>query len=686
MSASLMPANPKVNVLVVDDRPDKLLAIESILSDLGPNVLKAHSGPEALRHLLRNDFAVILLDVHMPQMDGFETASLIRQRQRSANTPIIFLTAVSDTETHASRGYSLGAVDYIQMPIAPEVLKAKVAVFVELFLKNEQVRQQAEAQRAVQEMEHARRLAEAADRLDFETRRNRFFTLAVDMLGIAGFDGYFRQLNPAWERALGFPEKELLQAPIGHFVHPEDRELTDSQFRRLAEGASTARFENRHLHRDGTYRWLSWTASSFQGEGLAYVFVRDVTEQKAAEEARLQLVREQEARLVAQRENESKDQFLATLSHELRAPLMPILTWTSMLRSGSLDDAGHARAFEVIDRNARLQAQLIADLLDVSRIVSGKLRVDLQSMDLCTVVERGLEAVRSVAAAKAIRLVESIPETPVHVLGDPERLQQVVWNLAANAVKFTPEGGLVQVRLENDGAQACLSVADTGVGIPADFLPQVFERFRQAETGSARAHGGLGLGLTIVRHLVEAHGGNVRAASAGVGRGARFEVRLPAREEGPRLERPADVGEARAAADLSGLLEGSSLLVVDDDPEILEVLRVLFEQSGARVTAVESADDAFRRLDQERPDAIVCDIGMPDVSGYSFLEALRLRPSGTGGDVPALALTAYASPEDAARAYAAGFQAHLAKPVEPLRVLQTVAGLTRRPRPDSSYR
>jgi PAS domain S-box-containing protein len=682
MSASPVSntAPPQVHVLLVDDRPDKLLALESIIADLGPTVMKARSGQEALRHLLRNDFAVILLDVNMPNMDGFETAALIRERERSANTPIIFLTAVSDTDTHSSRGYSLGAVDYIHMPVAPDVLKAKVAVFVELYLKSELVRQQAESMRALQESEHARRLAEAADRLDYETRRNRFFTLAVDMLGIAGFDGYFRQLNPAWERALGFPEAELLQAPIAEFLHPEDREASEAHFRYLAQGAPTARFENRHRHRDGSYRWLAWTAAPFQDEGLVYVFVRDVTEQKIAEEARFQLVREQEARLVAQRENESKDQFLATLSHELRAPLMPILTWTSMLRSGTLDSTGCARAFEVIDRNARLQAQLIADLLDVSRIVSGKLRVDLRPTELNTVVERGLEAVRPAAAAKGIRLVESLPPTLVHVLGDPERLQQVVWNLATNAVKFTPEGGRVEVRLESDGSQASLRVADTGVGIGPDFLPQVFERFRQAETGSARAHGGLGLGLTIVKHLVEAHGGCVRAESDGVGRGARFLVQLPAREATEPVERSAEVGEAPAVSMDQSLLEGLQLLIVDDDAEILEVLRVLLEGNGARVVAVESAREAYRYLDDGRPDAIVCDVGMPGISGYTFIEGLRARTIEQGGAIPALALTAYASPEDAARAHAAGFDAHLAKPVDPIRVILTVASLARRGR------
>ncbi|HEY5907831.1 MAG TPA: response regulator, partial [Vicinamibacteria bacterium] len=432
MSASTIPGLEQVNVLLVDDRPDKLLALEAILADLGPRVRTARSGAEALRYLLRNDVAVILLDVNMPQMDGFETAALIRERQRSATTPIIFLTAVSDTDTYASRGYSLGAVDYIHMPVPPEVLKSKVSVFVELYLKSEQVRLQAQRLRESQEREHAARLAEAADRLDRETRRNRFFTLAVDMLGVASRDGRLLQLNPSWEATLGLTEEDLRREPIWSFLHPDDRDAMVAVFRGLVEGAPTAHFENRHRHRDGSYRWLAWTAAPFHEEGLVYVFARDVTWRKRAEEERLLLAREQEARRVAQRENALKDQFLATLSHELRAPLTPIVGWTAMLRSGRLDATGVARGLEVIDRNVKLQAQLIEDLLDVSRIVSGKLRMDFRLLDLRPVLEAGLDAARAAAAQKKIAVGVKIPPQPLNVLGDPERLRQVVSNLASN--------------------------------------------------------------------------------------------------------------------------------------------------------------------------------------------------------------------------------------------------------------
>jgi PAS domain S-box-containing protein len=674
----VVPALEQVNVLLVDDRPDKLMALESILAGMGPQVRTARSGAEALRYLLRNDVAVILLDVNMPQMDGFETAALIRERQRSATTPIIFLTALSDMDTYAARGYSLGAVDYIHMPVRPEVLKSKVSVFVDLFLKSEQVRLQAQWLREVQEREHAARLAEAADRLDMETRRNRFFTLAVDMLGVASLDGRLRQLNPSWESTLGFSEAELQREPIWSRLHPDDREPMIAAFRGLLEGAPTTRFENRHLHRDGSYRWLSWTATPFREEGLVYVFAHDVTWRKTAEEERLLLAREQEARRVAQRENALKDQFLATLSHELRAPLTPIVGWSAMLRSGRLDARGMARGLDVIDRNVRLQAQLIEDLLDVSRIVSGKLRVDLRPMEVKPVVEAGLDSARAAAAEKKIQLTLHVPAEPLVVLGDPERLQQVVSNLASNAVKFTPEGGRVDVRLEGRDELVCLSVADTGIGISGAFLPHVFERFRQADGDTTRAHGGLGLGLAIVHHIMRAHGGSARAESGGVGQGARFEITLPARP--PAAVMPVAVlppGGLEVEALTPAALGGLTLLVVDDDREIRELLRVTLEERGAVVVLAASVAEAQEALGRSRPDVIVCDIGMPGTDGYSFMARLR---GGSGGAeaIPAVALTAYASRDDVARAFRAGFQVHFAKPVDPDALASSIASLARR--------
>jgi PAS domain S-box-containing protein len=509
-------------------------------------------------------------------------------------------------------------------------------------------------------------------RLEVETRRNRFFTLAPDMLGIAGLDGRMRHLNQSWEDALGIGAEELCARPSYEFLHPEDQAPMREQLRRLADGAARARFENRHRHGDGSYRWLSWTAAPFREEGLVYVFVRDITFRKVAEEERLQLVREQEARRAAERENEIKDHFLATLSHELRSPLTPILGWTSMLRSGHLGPAETPRALEVIERNARLQARLIDDLLDVSRIVSGKLRLDPRPIDVRSVFEAGLEPVRAAAGQRGIQLSLALGAEPLYVMGDPQRLQQVVWNLATNAVKFSSRGGRVRVTLERAGDAALLRVCDDGIGISAEFLPHVFDRFLQASVGTTRSHGGLGLGLPIVRHIVEAHGGSVIAESEGLERGACFSVLLPCASEAALAERGGDL--AAAEADLRAALAGCTVLVVDDESDVRDVLRVALEGQGARVVTAGSAAEAVMRYESERPDVLVSDIGMPGSDGYMLAERLKLRSPGA---TPAIALTAYASREDSGRAFAAGFRLHLPKPVDAALVARSVAEVLR---------
>jgi PAS domain S-box-containing protein len=309
-AASDGPDGGRVNILLVDDRPDKLMALEAILGSLGQNLVRAYSGREALRALLHQDFAVILLDVNMPGMDGFETAEMIRSRPRSQQTPIIFFTAMSEAEAHVFRSYSLGAVDFIRTPVVPEILKAKVSVFVELYKKTEQVKRQSEQMRLLQEREHQRALGEAADRLEAETKRNRFFTLAIEMLAIADFEGNFKQLNPSWERTLGFTDEELATRSILDLVHPDDRTATASQLEALRGGAAITYFENRFSAKGGGHRWLGWTAAPFAEEGLVYIFARDLTERRRAEEERVKLIREQTARAAAET-SERRAAFLA---------------------------------------------------------------------------------------------------------------------------------------------------------------------------------------------------------------------------------------------------------------------------------------------------------------------------------------------------------------------------------------
>jgi PAS domain S-box-containing protein len=853
----------KVSILLVDDRSDKLMALEAVLGDLGQKLVKATSGKDALKAVLKQDFAVILLDVNMPGMDGFETAALIRQRKKSEKTPIIFFTALSDTDTHVTRGYSLGAVDYLRIPVEPDILRAKVAAFVDLYKKTEKVKQQAEMMRELQEREHRTQLAAATDQLEAETKRNRFFTLAIDMLAIAGFDGHFKQLNPSWEKTLGFTDEELKAKPLIEFVHLEDRASTEEQLHKLQTGASITYFENRYRTKAGGWRWLGWTAAPFAEEGLIYIFARDLTERKVAEEERLHLIREQtaraaaeaserraafladagislassldyhttlarlvrlavpfmadwcaldvrdedgtvrrfevahadagkedlarqlmafspdpegedpqarvmrtrepflapecndemlaglvrdgeartalradgssmmviplvargrplgaltflsphssrtygrldlelaeelgrraalaadnawlyrssqEARKGAERANRAKDEFLATLSHELRTPLTPILGWTVMLRSGTLDQAGMLRGLEVIERNVRAQTQLIEDLLDVSRIVTGKLRVEVRPIDMVPVVEAGLDAVRPSAEAKEIHLDVKLEPIDSKVLADPDRLQQVVWNLASNAVKFTPKGGRMEVRLSRVNSHVHLTVKDNGKGISAEFLPYVFDRFRQADSTSTRKYGGLGLGLAIVRHLVELHGGTVHAESEGPDRGATFTVRLPLMEERSLVAPSA--GRGSESTDPTAMrLDGVKVMVVDDELDMRDFLSVSLRQYGADVTALASVGEAVEALEREKPDVLVSDIGMPGEDGYALIRKVRALGPERGGQVPAAALTGFAAGDDSTRVLSAGYQVHLPKPVEPSQLAQVVGTLAGR--------
>ena len=373
--------------------------------------------------------------------------------------------------------------------------------------------------------------------------------------------------------------------------------------------------------------------------------------------------------------NDVKDRFLAMLSHELRSPLGAIRIWASLLRTGKLDPERSARALEAIERSAVTQAKLIEDLLDVSRIVTGKLVLDVGPVDLTDVAEAALDAVRAAAEAKQIRLEQVFELTGKQVEGDPARLQQVVWNLLSNAVKFSAAGGRIVLRVSRARSEAVVSVRDEGEGIETEFLPHVFERFRQADNTRTRTHGGLGLGLAIVRDLVALHGGAVAAESGGKGQGATFTVRLPLVEGRPEARRvvalgPAFKGERAPAA---STLRGVRVLVVDDDPDARESVAAVLEQAGATVQAVESAGDAVESLDREPSDVLVSDIAMPGVDGYTLLGRARARLRGR--EIPAAALTAYAGSEDRGRALAAGFQAHLAKPVDPAQLVAVVAEL-----------
>jgi PAS domain S-box-containing protein len=511
------------------------------------------------------------------------------------------------------------------------------------------------------------------------TSEERFHLLLENVKDYAIFFLDTEQRITRWnlgaERILGYQEAEILGQSGSIIFIPEDRQQgADKREIEKAEVEGRAENERWHVRKDGSRFWGSGIVTRLRDEtgqlrGFAKI-MRDITERKQAEDERNELLaREQEARAQAEAANRIKDEFLAVLSHELRTPLNPILGWSKLLRSRTFDKKTADRALETIERNAKLQIQLIEDLLDVSRILRGKLTLNICPVALTTTIEAATETVRLAAQAKSIQIQTVLNSSVGLVAGDPSRLQQVVWNLLSNAVKFTPDGGRVEVRLDRIGSQAQIQVIDTGKGISPDFLPHVFEYFRQADSTTTRVFGGLGLGLAIVRHLVELHGGAVWAESAGEGQGATFTVRLPLSAIQPEINQ--DNRQPDSTIDLSDL----KLLVVDDEVDSREFVAFVLEQYGAVVTAVASAGEALEALALEKPDLLLSDIGMPEMDGYMLIRQIRAMPPELGGQIRAIALSAYASNSDSKQALLAGFQKHIAKPVEPAQLIAVVATL-----------
>jgi PAS domain S-box-containing protein len=518
--------NERVNILLVDDQSANLLALESILADMDQNLIRAESGRAALRALLEQEFAVILLDVQMPDLNGFETASLIRERDKSRDTPIIFLTALSRNETNVFRGYELGAVDYIFKPFHPEVLRAKVSVFVELFRKREAIKHQAQ------------QLAQLSRQNDLILKAAAEGIFGVDLNGTSTF------VNPAAASMIGRHPEEVGGRDIHSMLHPSVPGVATCDVRLCAfYGALHGErvrdeVQDTFFRDDGTSFPVEFHASPIQDEtgkpiGLVITF-RDVTEKRAAA-----LAAENERRYrEAEAQNRAKDNFLATLSHELRTPMTSILGWVQFLRAGDYSEEELIEALQMIESSAKLQKRLIDDMLDVSRIVLGKFHVDLRPIRLSEIVEAAVTTARPDAAERGVRLTSEIEPVEDLVEADATRLQQVIGNILSNAIKFTPAGKQVDLQLHRADGNLRIRVHDEGEGIEPGFLPHVFERLRQADASSKRS--GLGLGLAIARHIVDLHNGDIKAESDGLGKGATFTVTLPliAQQPLPFDERP----------------------------------------------------------------------------------------------------------------------------------------------------
>jgi PAS domain S-box-containing protein len=504
--------------------------------------------------------------------------------------------------------------------------------------------------------------------------------------------------NQGAQRIFGYTVEEMIGSSIMRLI-PSDRQREEDEIlASLRRGDRFDHFETIRVAKNGRQLHVSLTISPIKdafGEVVgASKIARDITDRKRAEaalreaqrnaetanaEKALLLESERLARAEAERASRMKDEFLATLSHELRTPLNAVLGWVTILRARKHLDAEMNQGLEAIDRNARVQAQIIDDLLDMNRIISGKVRLDVQQLDLPAVVLEAIDTMRVSAAAKGVRLQTVIDPLNASVSGDPNRLQQIFWNLLSNAIKFTPKGGRVQVLLEPVDSHVEVSVIDTGEGISPEFLPYIFNRFQQADASTTRRHGGLGLGLAIVKNLVELHGGTVRAKSGGAGKGATFVVNLPLSVIHP----PSDPWEREHPKSRAGelpvfpaiSLEKVRVLVVDDDADARNLLKIVLESAGATVFLATSANDGMEQILSQPVDVLICDIGMPDMDGYSLMRSIRMLNDPEKSEVSAVALTAYARLEDRTEAIQAGFQNHLPKPVEPSELLAVIQSL-----------
>jgi PAS domain S-box-containing protein len=648
------PAETTASILLVDDRPSNLLALEAILDPLEQRLVRANSGEEALKAICEEDFAVILMDVRMPGMDGLRAVELIKQREQSARIPIILLTAVSIDSSDIAGGYALGAVDFILKPFDPEILRSKISVFVDLYLKEQMIKRQAEQLRQ-------------REREVFERRSEQRFRALMDALPQCVWavrsDKQFYYRNKQAAEYLGVLEDEpVTYDRLFETVHPEDRELWTAQWRAATDGERDATCQVRlKRHRDGAFAWfLIRIVPQRESEKLTgwIVAATDIDAQHRALQQ-------------AEAANRMKEEFLAIVSHELRNPLNAIKVWTHLLRQGSLDPSKREKAMETIERNVDLQTSLIEDILDLSSIVRGKLKLTLRPQRLAPIVEAVLAAAKPGAEAKGVKLEYECETQTETVSADAERLHQVFWNLLSNAVKFTPRGGKVIVHVGKREHQAVVTVRDTGQGISPDFLPYVFDRFRQAEGPYTRVNGGLGLGLAIVRQLVELHGGKVTADSEGIDKGATFRIALPDRDKGAEAYPEDHQDNARAA-----ILRDLSVLVVEDQLDSREALAEGLESFGARVRTAASVREALLSLEEETPNLLISDIAMPLADGFELIRKVRERiPSDR---MPAIAISGLSRPAEQERALQAGFQLCMVKPASLELLSESIQRLTDR--------
>lgn len=637
-------------VLVVDDNPATRYATGRVIRAAGFQTAEAGSGAEALDLIARGVSAAVL-DVHLPDIDGFELCRRIRANPATSALPVVHLSAEYVRNEDRITGLNAGADGYMVHPVEPAVLVATLQALIRARTAEDQLRRSEQRFRAIYDQAQS---------------------------GIALLDeqGRFTDANPAMLRLLGRRHDELAGRAISELAPPEWRAFVEQQ---VAGGRLDGRpWRGEFPLRDAAGRAvpLEWNVSSHVEPGLRIAIAIDVSERHELEQRRRDVLeREQAARLSAERHSRTKDDFIAVLSHELRTPLNAILGWVHILKRRGATPEG-AKGLDAIERNVKTQARIISDILDVSRINSGKLRLDREWTDPAQLVVDSIDALAAPINEKRLRVETDVERAHAPAWLDPARFQQIFWNLMTNAIKFSPEGGRVEVALRREGDLLLLQVRDFGQGIKPDFLPHLFDRFTQSDSPGNRRHGGLGLGLSIVKHLVDLHGGEVVADSAGEGQGATMRVALPAEpaedapatEGGPETEWAAEAEEAQQHA-----LHGVDVLLVEDDREATEMMTLVLSERGARVRAAGDYDGALAALREAWPDVIVSDIGLPGHDGYELVRRVREIERGRSGErVPVIAVTAFARPEDQRKTLEAGFDLHLSKPLRPHLLLEAI--------------
>jgi signal transduction histidine kinase/DNA-binding response OmpR family regulator len=694
---AIMLTPEPVNILIVDDLPEKHVVMSSILEELGQNLVSARSGREALRLILEMEFAVILLDVNMPDIDGLETASLIRQYKKSAQTPILFITAYVD-EAQAAKGYALGAVDYISSPVVPGVLRSKVKVFVDLHRMNRQLQQQAVEREALARSEAARTAAEEATRraayladasqrlamsLNIDATAHALADVAVpglgDMAAVALVDGH-GDLHCRCLKMSGSADPS-----VGPVLLECQRELSESMAAMVRDAMRSRKIAflpatELCASAPGTAPPPEWPQFPPDHEEMALCPLVAGEQQLGAlilfgraggfAQADAALLSEvvgrasiamENARLytLVQEADRRKNEFLAMLAHELRNPLAPIRNAVHIIHGAQVADPTVAWARDVIARQVDHMSRMVDDLLDVSRIVRGKVTVHMGPMRLSTLCERAVEASSPLLAARQQELTQDIPDKEVVLQGDLVRLSQVLSNLLNNASKFTDPGGKIHLAASLQGEEVCITITDTGQGIEAEFLPHIFDLFVQGDQALDRAQGGLGIGLTLVKHLVQLHKGRVEAHSEGRGKGCSISVYFPARVLAEGAVLPADPAPrpARPAPAAS-----RKVLVVDDLAASADTLKVLLELEGYVVRIANDGAAALAVAQEFSPDVLILDIGLPGMDGFEVARQLRSRPESR--DALLIALTGYGEAESRVKSQSAGFDHHVVKPAD----------------------